>query len=86
MKRLLLHTLAILLLSLVGARGQFGSFGDVPIEIDSEDTRLENGIAIRVVQVNYESIGVDVPDDVERVENALRTLESKQSAKRLKQK
>jgi len=47
---------------------------------------LENGIAIRVVQVNYESIGVDVPDDVERVENALRTLESKQSAKRLKQK
>ncbi len=38
---------------------------------------LENGIAIRVVQVHYESIGVDVPDDVERVENVLRTLASK---------
>lgn len=46
MKRLLLHTFAILLFSLVGARGQFGSFGDVPIEIDSENTRLENGIAV----------------------------------------
>jgi 3-deoxy-manno-octulosonate cytidylyltransferase (CMP-KDO synthetase) len=29
---------------------------------------LENGIPIRVVRVNYESIGVDVPADVARVE------------------
>jgi 3-deoxy-manno-octulosonate cytidylyltransferase (CMP-KDO synthetase) len=33
---------------------------------------LENGIAIQVVRVNYESIGVDVPGDVERVEAILR--------------
>jgi 3-deoxy-manno-octulosonate cytidylyltransferase (CMP-KDO synthetase) len=33
---------------------------------------LENGIAIAVVQVNYDSIGVDVPADVERVERLLR--------------
>ena len=38
---------------------------------------LENGIAIRVVQVNYESIGVDVPGDVKRVENILKDLESR---------
>ncbi|MGA2863482.1 MAG: 3-deoxy-manno-octulosonate cytidylyltransferase [Verrucomicrobiota bacterium] len=35
---------------------------------------LENGIAIAVVQVDYESVGVDVPGDVARVE---RLLESK---------
>jgi LPS-assembly protein len=46
MKRLLLHTLALLWLSLVGAQGQFGSFGDVPIEIDAEQTRFEAGIAV----------------------------------------
>ena len=33
---------------------------------------LENGIRIGVVQVNYESIGVDVPEDVQRVERILR--------------
>ena len=32
---------------------------------------LENGIAIGVVTVNYESIGVDVPADVARVEALL---------------
>lgn len=32
---------------------------------------LENGIAIGVVRVNYESIGVDVPADVARVEAIL---------------
>ncbi|HEU5069296.1 MAG TPA: 3-deoxy-manno-octulosonate cytidylyltransferase [Verrucomicrobiae bacterium] len=32
---------------------------------------LENGIAIGVVKVNYESIGVDVPADVARVEARL---------------
>ncbi len=29
---------------------------------------LENGIPIAVVKVNYDSVGVDVPEDVERVE------------------
>lgn len=33
---------------------------------------LENGIAIKVVTVNYESIGVDVPSDVRRVEAILK--------------
>jgi 3-deoxy-manno-octulosonate cytidylyltransferase (CMP-KDO synthetase) len=32
---------------------------------------LENGIAIRVAVVDYESVGVDVPGDVERVEELL---------------
>ena len=32
---------------------------------------LENGIGIAVVRVNYESIGVDVPADVARVEALL---------------
>jgi 3-deoxy-manno-octulosonate cytidylyltransferase (CMP-KDO synthetase) len=34
---------------------------------------LENGIQIAVVKVNYNSIGVDAPEDVERVENMLTT-------------
>jgi 3-deoxy-manno-octulosonate cytidylyltransferase (CMP-KDO synthetase) len=33
---------------------------------------LENGIAIGVVQVEYQSVGVDVPEDVVRVERLLR--------------
>ena len=33
---------------------------------------LDNGIPIAVVAVDYESIGVDVPADVERVEAVLR--------------
>jgi 3-deoxy-manno-octulosonate cytidylyltransferase (CMP-KDO synthetase) len=33
---------------------------------------LENGVGIRVVQVEYDSVGVDVPEDVERVENLLK--------------
>jgi 3-deoxy-manno-octulosonate cytidylyltransferase (CMP-KDO synthetase) len=32
---------------------------------------LENGIAIAVVRVNYDSVGVDVPEDVARVERIL---------------
>ncbi len=32
---------------------------------------LENGIGIAVVQVNYDSVGVDVPADVKRVEKLL---------------
>lgn len=33
---------------------------------------LENGIAIAVVQVDYDSVGVDVPEDVPRVEQRLK--------------
>ncbi|MBI4659628.1 MAG: 3-deoxy-manno-octulosonate cytidylyltransferase [Verrucomicrobia bacterium] len=33
---------------------------------------LENGIAIAVAQVDYDGVGVDVPDDVERVEALLK--------------
>ena len=32
---------------------------------------LENGIPIAVVRVNYDSVGVDVPADVQRVEEML---------------
>jgi 3-deoxy-manno-octulosonate cytidylyltransferase (CMP-KDO synthetase) len=33
---------------------------------------LEHGIGLAVVKVNYESIGVDTPDDIARVEDILR--------------
>jgi len=45
MKRLLL-LLALSVLAVSVARAQFGSFGDVPIEITSESTRMEGGLAI----------------------------------------
>ena len=45
MKRLLL-SLALSLMVVSGARAQFGSFSDVPIEITSESTRMEGGLAI----------------------------------------
>jgi len=35
---------------------------------------LENGIRIAVVKVDYDSVGVDVPADVERVEKMLKAL------------
>jgi 3-deoxy-manno-octulosonate cytidylyltransferase (CMP-KDO synthetase) len=35
---------------------------------------LENGIPIAVARVNYDSVGVDVPADVARVERLLKTL------------
>jgi 3-deoxy-manno-octulosonate cytidylyltransferase (CMP-KDO synthetase) len=34
---------------------------------------LENGIQIAVVKVDYDSVGVDVPEDVARVEKILTT-------------
>ena len=34
---------------------------------------LENGIPIAVVQVDYDSVGVDVPEDVKRVEQILKS-------------
>ena len=37
---------------------------------------LENGIAIEVVCVNYESVGVDVPADVDKVECLLKAKQS----------
>ena len=45
MKRLLL-SLALVFTGLGGAWAQFGSFGDIPIEITSESTRVEGGLAI----------------------------------------
>ncbi|HEX8313267.1 MAG TPA: LPS assembly protein LptD [Chthoniobacteraceae bacterium] len=41
-----LLALAFLVLALVPAQAQFGSFGDVPVEIDSKENRFEAGIAI----------------------------------------
>jgi len=38
---------------------------------------LENGIPIAVVQVNYDSVGVDVPEDVARVEEILKTADGR---------
>jgi 3-deoxy-manno-octulosonate cytidylyltransferase (CMP-KDO synthetase) len=35
---------------------------------------LENGIGIAVVRVEYDSVGVDVPDDVKRVEEILQRV------------
>lgn len=45
MKRLL-SSLALLLIGTAGAWAQFGSFGDVPIEITSQSTHMANGLAI----------------------------------------
>ena len=45
MKRLLL-TLALVFISLGGAWAQSGSFGDIPVEITSEASRIENGMGI----------------------------------------
>jgi len=45
MKRLL-SLFALYFLGVSGLRAQFSSFGDVPIEITSESTHMENGLAI----------------------------------------
>jgi hypothetical protein len=45
MKRLL-SSLALFLILVSGARAQFGAFGDIPIEITSESSRMEGGLAI----------------------------------------
>ena len=59
MNRLLL-SLVLLFAGLSGARAQFGSFNDVPIEIDSEQTRFEGGIAIadRNVVIRYGDVTI----------------------------
>ena len=40
---------------------------------------LDHGIEIAVVRVNYESLGVDMPEDVERVERHLRRAEGERA-------
>ena len=59
MRRLLL-TFAILLFVGAAVRAQFGSFGDVPIEINSDDTHFDGGIAIadRNVIIRYSDITI----------------------------
>lgn len=44
--RKLLAIIALGMISIAGARAQFGNFGDVPIEINSEDAHAEEGVAI----------------------------------------
>ena len=38
---------------------------------------LENGIQIGVVRVDYDSVGVDMPEDVARVEKILKSMNEK---------
>jgi LPS-assembly protein len=47
--------LACVLAGLAGARAQFGSFSDVPIEINAQETRIEGGVAVadRDVVIRY---------------------------------
>ena len=45
MKKLLV-LLALVLLGSASAHAQLGSFGDFPIEINAEDTKVEGGIAV----------------------------------------
>lgn len=50
--------LALCLLSLVSARAQFGSFGDVPVEINADETRIEGNIPIAEgnVIIRYDTV------------------------------
>ncbi len=59
MHRLLL-TLAFFLVAGVVARAQFGSFGDVPIEINAEQMTFEGGIAVadRNVIIRYSDLTI----------------------------
>jgi LPS-assembly protein len=56
--RKLLASLALVLALVAGARAQFGSFADVPIEINAEETRIEGGIAVaeRNVVIRYGTV------------------------------
>jgi lipopolysaccharide assembly outer membrane protein LptD (OstA) len=58
--RKLFATLALCLFSLADARAQFGSFGDVPIEINADETRLEEGIPVaeRNVIIRYGTVAI----------------------------
>ena len=44
--RKFLFCLTLLFAGLAGARGQFSSFADIPIEINADDAHAENGLAI----------------------------------------
>lgn len=59
MKRLL-FSVALLLACSPIARAQFGSFGDVPIEINAEETRFEGGVAVadRDVLIRYGNVTI----------------------------
>ena len=47
--------------------------GDLEVVEQLEQLRwLENGFRIRVVETDYDAISVDVPEDIERVEQLLR--------------
>jgi lipopolysaccharide assembly outer membrane protein LptD (OstA) len=50
----------LVLLLPAAARAQFGSFGDVPVEINAKETRFENGVAIAEedVQINYNEVSL----------------------------
>src|SRR6476469_90689 len=50
----------LFLLARPQAHAQFGSFGDVPIEINAEETRFENGLAVAEgnVLIRYGSITI----------------------------
>src|SRR4051812_42491005 len=56
----LLYIAVLLLLVRPSAHAQFGSFGDVPIEINAEETRFEGGVAIaeRNVLIRYGNITI----------------------------
>jgi lipopolysaccharide assembly outer membrane protein LptD (OstA) len=59
-KSLWLKILCLLVLLPASARAQFGSFGDVPVEINAKETRFENGVAIAEedVQINYNEVSL----------------------------
>ena len=57
---------------------QFSSMESTPLE-EAESLEqlrvLENGYNIRVVETEYNSIGVDIPEDVDRVERVLQSID-----------
>lgn len=60
MKSSRLGILCALLLSVGSAWAQFGSFGDVPVDIQAKSTRFEGGVAIAEedVVINYNDISI----------------------------
>ena len=54
---------------------QFAAWPPTPLELTEklEQLRaLENGVPIAVVKVDYDSVGVDVPGDILRVEKMIK--------------
>lgn len=56
--RILFACAALLLAVVAGARAQFSSFADVPIEINADETRIEGGVAVaeRDVVIRYGTV------------------------------